>query len=338
MDEKLKKLRNHMTTTELKNIRFDDKKKQSVMKSIINQKKPSKNLIPKGVSIVFSLAVITLLFFSGKHLLFDSSDLVQGSQKNSGEIVNQEEITQSDNTNESIVSSHEKTPELSKNEILYRMLNTMDYFKTAQGSYVYRNPYVKQNIVYKLNMEKGNIGGYEQAVNEQSKSSITTIVKSDQMLTLNEKEKEYLLEKASSLNRNSISLKEVYGADAQGTPDTTYRKRPPIAMDSLFPFEIASNYLEDEEQWEIEQQEDTFLGEKVMIIKGNLNAYNSEKPQSVSFRFWVHKATGILMRMETYSAEGNVVYSLVTQKFILDKPIPSSEFQLNIPKDYKKMM
>jgi len=330
MDKKLKKLRNHMTTTELKNIRFDDEKKQLVMKRIINQKKPSKNLIPKGVSIVFNLAVITLLFFSGKHLL-DSSDLVQGSQKNT----DQEEITQSDNSNESIVSSHEKTPELSKNEILYRMLNTIDYFKTAQGSYVYRNPNVKKNIVYKLSMEKGNIGGYEKVFNEQSKSSMTTRV-GDPILTLNEKEKENLLEKASSFNRNSITLEEVYGADAQGTQDTTLRKVLPIAMDSLFPFEIASNYLEDEEQWEIEQQEDTFLGEKVMIIKGNLNAYNSEKPQSVSFRFWVHKATGILMKMETYSAEGNVVDSLVTQKFILDKPIPKSEFQLNIPKDYKK--
>ena len=43
------------------------------------------------------------------------------------------------------------------------------------------------------------------------------------------------------------------------------------------------------------------------------------------------------MKMETYSAEGNIVDSLETQKFILDKPFPSSEFQLNIPKGFKKI-
>lgn len=44
--------------------------------------------------------------------------------------------------------------------------------------------------------------------------------------------------------------------------------------------------------------------------------------------FWVHKSSENLMKFETYSAEGNIVE---TQKFILEKSIPSSKSQLNIP-------
>lgn len=338
MDEKLKKLRNHMTSTELKNIRFDDDKKQLVMKRINNQNKLFKNWVPKVVSIVFSLAIIIIMFFSGRHLLFNSSNLVQGSKENSEKVVNQEGNTQSDYTNDNINSNHENSPDLSKKEILYRMLNTNDYFKTAQGSYVYRNPYIKQKIFYKLSMEKGDIGGYENAVNEQANSSVTTIVNSNKLLVLHEEQKEYELANISSLNGDSISLEEVYEKDANGSSITNYRARPPIGKDSLFPFEIAANYLKDESQWEIEQQEEKYLDEKVIVIRGNLSASNSEKYQSASFKFWVHKASGILMKMETYSAEGNIVDSLKTQEFILDKSIPSSEFQLSIPKDFKKMM
>lgn len=332
MDERLKKLRHHMTTTELKDIGFDDGKKQLVMKRIISQKETSKNWLPKGMSVIFSLAIITVMFFSGKHLLFNSSNLVQGGK----EISEQEGITQSDNANKIINPDHDDSHNLSKKEILYRMLNTNDYFKTAQGAYVYQNPFMEREIYYKVRMEKGNLGGYEKAVNKQTNSTRITIINNNKLLTLNEEQKEYEMS-GISLNEDSISLEEVFGKDLHGASTITYRARPPIASDSLFPFEIAANYLQDESQWKIEQQEENYLGEKVIVIKGNLGAFNAEKHQSVSFRLWVHKSSGILMKMETYSSEGNVVNSLITQKFTLDKSIPSSEFQFNIPKDFKKM-
>jgi len=336
MDERLKKLRNHMTTTELKDIRFDDEKKQLVMKRIINQKKSSKNWLPKGLSIIFSLAIITIMFFSGKHLLFNSSNLAQGSKEIPEKIVDQEGITQSDNVNKIINPDHDDSHNLSKKEILYRMLNTNDYFKTAQGAYVYQNPFIEQEIYYKVRMEKGNLGGYEKAVNKQTNRNRITIVNNNKLLILHEEQKEYEMS-GISLHEDSISLEEVFGKDLHGSSTITYRERPPIAIDSLFPFEIATNYLQDESQWEIEQQEEKYLGEKVIVIKGDLGTLNSEKHQSVSFRLLVQKSSGILMKMETYSSEGNVVDSLVTQKFTLDKSIPSSEFQFNIPKDFKKI-
>ncbi|WP_341301533.1 hypothetical protein MHB44_02955 [Lysinibacillus sp. FSL H8-0500] len=338
MDERLKELRNHMTTTELKDIRFDDEKKKLVMKRIINQKKSSKNWWPKGLSIIFSLAIITIIFFSGKHLLFNSSNLAQGSKEIPEKIVGQEGITQSDNANKIINSNQDDSRNLSKKEILYRMLNTNDYFKTAQGAYVYQNPFTEQEIYYKVRMEKGDLAGYEKEVNKQMNITRITIVNNNKLVTLHEEQKKYEMSGIGiSLNEGSISLEEVFGKDLHGSSIIKYRERPPIASDSLFPFEIAANYLQDESQWEIEQQEEKYLGEKVIVIKGDLGALNSEKHQSVSFKLWVHKSSGILMKMETYSPEGNVVNSLVTQKFTLDKSIPSSEFQFNIPKDFKKI-
>ena len=335
MDERLKKLRNHMTTTELKDIRFNDEKKQLVMKRIINQKKTSKNSLPKSLSIIFSLALLTILFFSGKHLLFNSSNLTQGSKEMPEKTVFQEGVTQSDNATKNINPVHDDSYNLNKKEILYRMLNTNDYFKAAQGAYVYQTPFIEKEIYYKVRMEKGNLGGYEKAVTKETNNSVITILNSNKLLTLNEAQKEYHVS-GISLNEESISLEEVFRKDLDGSSITTYRERPPIATDSLFPFEIAANYLREESQWEIEQQEEKYLGEKVVVIKGEFDALNSEKYQSVSFRLWVHKSSGILLKMETYSSEGNVVDSLVTQDFMLDKSIPSSEFQFNIPKDFKK--
>lgn len=338
MDKRLKKLRHHMTTTELKNIRFEDKEKQLVMKHISNNKnkKQSANWLPKGTSVIFSLAIIMIMIFSGKHFLFNSSNAIQGSKDISEKIGEQETITQSDHANEIINSNQDDSNDLSKNEILYRMLNTNDYFKTAQGSYMYQSPFTEQEILYKVRMEKGNVGGYEKAVDKQTNTARITIVNSNKLVTLYEEQKEYKMS-GISLNEDSISLEEVFGNDSHGSPVTNYRERPPIAIDSLFPFETAANYLQDESKWEIEKQGEKYLEEEVIVIKGKIDPLNSEKHESVSFRLWVHKFSGILMKMETYNSEGNVVDALVTQKFTLDKPIPSSEFQFNIPKDFKKI-
>lgn len=69
----------------------------------------------------------------------------------------------------------------------------------------------------------------------------------------------------------------------------------------------------------IEQQEEKYLEDKIIVIRGNLSAFNSEKYHSASFKFWVLKSSEILMKLETYSADGNMVDSLETQK--LEKSI-----------------
>lgn len=50
--------------------------------------------------------------------------------------------------------------------------------------------------------------------------------------------------------------------DVHGSSVINYRARPPIAFNPLFPFEIAANYLQDESQWEVEQQEEKNILEK----------------------------------------------------------------------------
>lgn len=324
-----------MLSTELENIKFDDKqkqlvmenikshKKQSILKHIINPKKQSPSWLPKVTSVIFSLALIMIMFSPGKHFLFNENNATYGNKEKIGE---QETITHSDSVD---------SENFSKNEILYRMLNTNDYFKTAQGVYVYKTPFTENKIFYKARMEKGNISGYEKAVNKQTNEAIITIVNNNKLLTLYEEQKEYVLSEIS-LNEEAISLEEVFREDAHNQV-INYRDRPPIAIDSLFPFEIASNYLQDLTHWDIENQEEKFLEENVIVIKGELDEINSEKYQSVSFRLWVHKSSGILMKMETYNAEGKIVDSLITQEFAFNKPIPSSEFKMNIPEDLKKI-
>lgn len=98
-----------------------------------------------------------------------------------------------------------------------------------------------------------------------------------------------------------------------------------VASEVLFNQNIALAYLEDQNKWAIVGSED-YLGLNATIIKGELPAYFKDKHNAETFKLWVHEETGILLKMEEYNQNGEVVYYVETHSIKLNSPLESEKF------------
>jgi outer membrane lipoprotein-sorting protein len=105
-----------------------------------------------------------------------------------------------------------------------------------------------------------------------------------------------------------------------------------ISKGSLFPQEIATNFLINYDNWEIKEQNLEYLGRKSLLISGTLEEDNARKFQGKEFRFWIDKQTGILLTYEIYNSNGDAVEYIKTKEIIIDK-----EFGDEIQKIKKQM-
>lgn len=315
MDRKLKDLRQHMIDAKLHEMDFPEHRKQKVMDKM--QKQPVEKLRFAG-SIWWkrglSIAVCLGLLFGGIAIAANHSGQPSNQLQPNSPHVN---AVGASNKKEKQKYPPIKDPgHLTKEEIQSRMLHPNDYFWTAQGSFKEMNKVtgVNQTIRYEADFAPGHYGSYCQTLNPGTGVVTTEIANSKKTITIYNIDKQYM---------------------ESGNSDPT---NVGIAFHSLFPREIALNYLGEYKRWKIEKQNATILGYKVVVLKGSLNQYNSNKHHAVSFRLWVNKATGILMKKELYDAKGNVVESLVTTRLQLNKPVDTSKFVIHVPKGYTNEM
>jgi outer membrane lipoprotein-sorting protein len=184
--------------------------------------------------------------------------------------------------------------ELTKEEILTKMLNSVDHFETAKGEFelYYANSNTKINVQYELSIRE-NSGG---------------VVTSEYEVN-GEKNKRVYSYKDVYTPSPSLKIEDAFSININGEQVTDSRWRPPIqeASNSLFPYEIASNYTRNLADWEIEKQDEQLLDHNTLVLKGNLNPYAAQKGRANSFRFWIDKDSGVLIKYETYDRSGEIV-------------------------------
>ena len=79
-----------------------------------------------------------------------------------------------------------------------------------------------------------------------------------------------------------------------------------------------------------------YLGQNAVIISGTFNEYYAEKHQADTFKLWVDENRGIILKLEEYGKDNEVMTSLETTKFKADSSFHSSDFKANVPAKYKK--
>lgn len=226
----------------------------------------------------------------------------------------------------------ENYKEMTKEEILTKMINTVDNFKTAKGEFkLHYNGTPEYSLIdYKIRLGS-NPGGYSKTTNFENgtekksygyfKDGIMWTINGDTGIYYEDK----YLERPSSV---TLSIKDAFTVDNEGNNVTMYRERPPISgevNESLFNYEIASNYTRNLNTWEIEKQNEKLLGHNTLVIKGtkiNQNIW--------SFRFWVDKDTGIIVKYETYNSAGNVLDYLYPTKLEINVPVDSKDLKPNL--------
>jgi hypothetical protein len=314
MENKLENLKEKMDNTILRDVSFDDKHYRQVLSSIKstrfrNEESPWKNRFNSILSVsVVSLLFIGITYFTGKQLNF-----FDPGEKSSEPM--QESLTEPLNKKTAYLppKQEENYNEMTKEEILTKMLNTVDHFETARGEFelYYANIDTKMNVHYELSIREKSGGLVKTITNVNGETSTRPFSYKDVYT-----------------ETPPLKIEDAFRINEEGDQVTDMRWHPPIqeAASSLFPYEIASNYTRNLSLWEIEKQNEELLGHNTLVIKGVLNDYASSKSKSNTFRFWVDKDTGILIKYETYNAEGTIVDYLHPTKMEVNVPVNYESF------------
>ncbi|SDK21207.1 hypothetical protein [Sediminibacillus albus] len=218
-----------------------------------------------------------------------------------------------ENNSSSEKSTNEEQNQLTKKAIKNLMLHSEEYFTTAKGEFNYhrRSIDLNEDVQFKLSMEEP-FGGYATSLNTNGEEKSRYYFNEDYIWEVYESEETYFKTKNED---NKPELKPV--------------------TQSLFPRDIAMDYLASMDLWSIEEQNGELVGRKVFVIAGELSDYGKELNSADSFRFWVDKKTGILMQYEIYASTGKVKNSLYMERLEIDKNLEEFDYEPDL-KGYQK--
>jgi outer membrane lipoprotein-sorting protein len=345
MKNNLDDLKTKMDHTVLKNVSFDDKHYLQVLTSIKGSKiKKDAFQLRNKVNALLSVSVISIMFlsilyFAGTQLnLLNTLEQKQTSKPKENNM--QEPINKSSNEKATYIppKQEENYDDMTKGEILTKMLNTVDYFETAKGEFIIHNGLNQgyEVVEYGIRLTSAP-AGYGKRTLDSGTVFFQEYYKDGTVWSIDERSKTYMISKLveDQVNKGTaLTLEEAFSIASDGNPQTIYRERPPISSgNALFPYEIASNYTRDLSKWEIEKQNEELLGHNTLVIKGKKNHRDFQ-----TFRFWVDKDTGILVKYETYNSNGDVVDYLHPTKLAINVPFDSTKLVPNIEgyKDFKQ--
>lgn len=228
---------------------------------------------------------------------------------------------------------------ITKEELHHRMLNSIDYFDSVTGSFIYHDISGNETTVdYKIKM-KDNPSSYEKDANKDITNEIS--YDGNEQTFLDTKNKMYRKLGATKQTVNKDQYKSESPKDRYQSKDGKnvyiHRADPSymgVASESVFPQNTALGFLEDYNKWDI-TSDGTLNGKDVVIVKGTLNNYYSAKFKATSFQLWVDKNTGILLKREVYNVQGDVVEFINTTSIKFNSSIDDAQFKLNVPVDYQ---
>ncbi|MGG4468250.1 hypothetical protein ABER68_09505 [Paenibacillus alvei] len=341
MDKMLKDLKETMDNTVLKELDFTEINKSKVRKKISNanfaKAKNTRSLYPRILSLSFTCIFLIGISYFMIHTLNQSEDPISShSDKNNV------------GKNNSIITpphQDENYEDMKKEDILSKLLNTVDNFQTASGAYEMFDRYYdgstsNNNVEYKFSL-KAEIGGYEKIFNIPDEfitdDPITTneIFFNDETIwNIDNDRNTYSTSNYEvTPKRETVEPKDVFSIPINKLYDSEekFREIPAIGDVSLFPYEMAAEYLRSSNVWEIERQNEELLGHNTIVLHGEINEANKNimQPDKKSFRFWVDKDTGILVMYEFYDEEGQLISYLHPKELSVNVTIDAKEF---IPK------
>jgi hypothetical protein len=352
MDDMLKRLKENMDNTVLKDLDFQDRNKAEVRKAILNKSKKTKrmrSLYPQILSLGF-----TCIFIAGiNYFWMEKIELTQKELPNSSQSDNTEVKSNNEVQDTKIIppQQEENYDNMEKEDILNKLLNTVDYFQSASGKFktydkYYDNSTSKANVEYTISL-KNVIGGYEKIINNPDENEVGArqemFYNDKKIWRIDNNQKTYhtadyevepIRETVNSENAFSIPINKIYDSEEK------FRERPPSGASgiSLFPYEMVAKYLRYNNLWEIEKQNEELLGHNTIVLHGSIDKSNVEimRPEMKSFRYWVDKDTGILLKYEFYNEQEEIISYLHPESLSVNTAIDSKQFIPDLD-NYKPM-
>ncbi|RBP84462.1 MucB/RseB family protein [Cytobacillus firmus] len=344
MEKHLKKLKRSMDNTVFKDVPYDRTRSISSVLTPLDKGRKSNiqmhpSIIKNKLNFLLSISVVSLMFigityFAGVQLNLFSGMIGKQDSESSHSTLESPNKALDQNTVYIPPKQEENLKEMTKEEILTKMLNSVDYFETAKGEFKinYADTLGETLIEYELSLNH-KAGGYskETYITDGAKKVTILYYKDGTRWEIDENSGSYgegkYPKEIQGNQSETLKIEDAFSVDSEGINVTNYRERPHIgqAASSLFPYEIASNYTRDLNSWDIEKQNEELLGHNTLVIKGEV-----DRRKFQSFRLWVDKDTGILVKYETYNSEGKIVDYLYPTKLEINVPIDSEKFKPNL--------
>lgn len=233
---------------------------------------------------------------------------------------------------------------VTKDDIFHMMLNTVDYFNKASGTFIFNcsDPNNRTIVDFRTNMLDTTsyskvkhiyVDGLSTPISMNSESVTADQIvycQNNDQITLNEENKTYNISSFSTHSLEScvpIKDEDRITIAPDGMPCYSYRSNPTNVEFSsmcLFPQEITIGFLEDRELWEIEGIKE-FSGLNCYVIHGRTSEDYGAKLNVAEFEFLVDVNTGVLVRYEGFDANGNLSDFMYTENLKFDGSAESVE-------------
>lgn len=270
-------------------------------------------------------------------------------------------FTEEDRRDTMLMPLELNSTDISKEYIYDKMLNTIDYYTSVQGSFSLEKFYsdVKYTVSYCINggdehqsFEKfTNEGDFPTGYSFKNESEVppreivsyfdgetrTEVAIAEDGYNRSGTQKRdvidsYCIDVAQKEDCDFASLIKATSritTDDEGINTYYYRENLNglgYSRESVDPQELAMGYLGDFNTWSITNQE-TILDRECSVISGSLSGRYSEKLHTTDFTLWVDNETGILIQLEGYDAEGNLVEQLISHDIMVNMPTTASAVQ-----------
>lgn len=231
-----------------------------------------------------------------------------------------------------------------KTAIQDKMVNSIDYFQSAKGSFTYYAKVAKinQKIDFDVNL-KDQGGSFFNIKNAKGENKVLGISDGKKVMEANISDKSYRL--GDSLEMPSKAFEATpaklrYLKDANGNVEGVQLRKDPvnmgIATEVLFSQNIALGFLEDYSKWKIEQDEE-YLGLSANVITGEVPNDYKGRHGSSKFKMWVHKDTGILLNFEEFNDQNEKVVNIKIDDIKLNQPTDPNKFKIQEPTGFKRI-
>lgn len=289
----------------------------------------------KKKTIITSILTIAVLLVSAVAIFSKNVDAEQETAKKA--LSSEEKQAAASDTEKRIDRAKSKMLEAGddKHTVYEKMLNSMDYFETVQGSFEMKELGEVSFVEYAADFQ----GSYAEENVSGENVSFQTVTNNGETITYDHKARNYLKTPVMEEDDFVAELpveERTQVDDETGQPVWYYRTNMTgfsYAKESLFPQERTFGYLYDFESWNIAEKEE-IAGRTCWRIEGELSGSYSEKLNVKSYIFFVDTQTGCLLKYEGYDCQGGLTEYIETKEIEFDAPLAIAYEDAGIPEGY----
>lgn len=248
-----------------------------------------------------------------------------------------------DQQSENIVSASNVSTENSMEDIHYKMLNSIDYFESAKGSFVRSSEVLgyTDEIDYQVKLKNKPVSKVK--IKRNGNDELETLYSDTELSTKDFMEKSIRKEKIekaeSKMNQKEKQVSSRYLKLDNGKKVYQYRDDPSFmgrAAISLFPQELATGFLEDYSKWSVSENKQINNLDAV-VIKGHFNDDYQQRFNAKTFELDVHTETGVLLGYRFFDENNKVNAYMETKSIKLNTSIEEKEFKLSNNEKFKEV-